>query len=764
MRFSIVAAAACLLLPLTCFAAGERYLDFSPQVGEARQYQTYFHGSAQVDGTEQFLGEARMLMRYRVLDDTPHLRLHLQPTYAHVMEGVRVGLSSVKTAGQDGALRDLMDGGFIVTMDAGTGEVRDFEVGDGEVWQRLTSRNSDAGALLDELRGVLVRPSQWPGVARVPLREGAELTVEGSGELPQLGMRVERVTAGHIRLSIDADAGNVRMTGFVVLDRDGGWVDRMAVVLETSLEEAGEQAVVRHRVAMVSDDWQGTLPFANTLGLGDTEFRPMGTPPVDGKALSAQPGRDEVFASAVGEFGFGRGGTGARLASEVGLVTLQLGHRVREEMAFGRLELSDIELRDGDGAAIDLPVHADRLTHIRWWDQAYVGSSGLLLPLGWSVEEALAGIAEVRAVASYHPSTVGEVEVPLDRARTVRVEDGDGWVTVTPLPHDEGAFEFRFGSSVHSGIAWNFPPGLGAYGRLVADVDAAAGWLDPQEVLFLNRVRADGWGSKLQVQFEQVPERLVFHSYRIAASPTMRQTVRFVDAEQRYADPALPPMEQQWLYPPDDFPELDDGGIAEMHELEPELAYNRLTLALSHAQAVSCTLSVDGTAGEQGPPLRWRPVVDGEAGLWFLRQHQLPRLHRWELQTEDGAHNRFHDLEVRTRLQCPGQVRWRAADYPLDERPWLVDLHALLGEDPDPGMRVRELLARYRFLDETGHALALQPPASVQDILSPVDAVLGDYLFEDRYLRIAGIPKRIESLQVTDEPIERRWTTRFGPQ
>lgn len=769
MRSSVVASLICLLLPLACFAADEGYLRFSPQAGDERQYHTYVHSSVHTDDAERSSGQARMLMRYRVLDDAPHMRLHLQPTYMHLTERGRVGLSSLEFAGGGGGghLRDLMGGGFIVTMDARTGDVRDFEAGDEDAWRRVASSDSHARELLEELRGVLVRPSQWPAMsARIPLREGAELTMEGGQETPDLRLKVDRVTADRVRLSIDGEAGDTRMTGFVVLERDGGWVERMAVIVEVPLEEAGRQAVLRERVAMVSDGWQGTLPFVDSLGFGDGEFRPLMTPPDEERTLFMQPGRDEVFPSGVGAFGFERKGAASRLDSEEGLITLQLGHRVRGEMEFGRLTLSDIELLDDEGMAIDLPVHADRLVHLRWWDQAHVSSSGLLLPLGWGVEDELARITEIRATASYRPTTVREVEVPLDREGMVRVEDGDSWMTVTPLQYGEGAFEFRFGRSLDRAIAWSFPPELGARGRLLSVADDAAEWLDPTDVLFLSRIRADGWGSRLQVQLEQVPERLVFHTYEIAAMPTMRETVRFVDAEQRYADPALPPLEQLWLYPPDEMTSPDGDGMptaVAIHELEPEEAHNSLTLGFTDAQAAICTLSVENDAREQGTPLRWQPVVEGGSETWFLRRHQLPVLQRWELRTEDEVRNHFHGLEVETRLQCPGEGRWRVADYVPGERPWQIDLRALLGERPDPRMPVRTLLGRYRFLDEVGNPLALQSPGPGDDALSPVDAVLGDYLLDGRYLRIAGIPSRIESLEVTGEPVDRRWTTRFAP-
>ncbi|NZA25580.1 hypothetical protein H0E84_04230 [Luteimonas sp. SJ-92] len=758
-----------LFFPLASAADAGEYLQFSPRSSEERAYQLYTHGIISAEGRagrQTLEQEARMMLRYRVLERTPHLRLNLQPEYLSMDVG-RTGFSSAAEAeGRIGDLQSLLSGGFEVEMDTATGDVLDFRLGNDAAWRRLTESDSAAEMLLQQLRNQMTQPGQ-PGLGvRVPLRERAELTVPGAEGTPDLRLRVERVTQDEVHLALRGGDDEARMAGFMVLEREGGWLRRLGAVVDVPFEASGVRGTLRQRVAMAPADWRGALPMASSLYGEDQQFRPMSWFPEEAQAASKRATRDEVFPSAVGEFLFEGHGIPARLDAETYAIELRLGHRLREPLALGRLRFAEVELRDADGDVVDIAVHVGRPWEFRPWDHAHVRSTALVLPLQWGVESELARVAEIRALAHYQPSTLREVEIALDPDRSVRTDDGDAWVTATPLAQD-GVFEFRFGGNADHRILWAFAPELGARGRLVSDPDAELpDWLEPEDMQFLGRMRNDGAMPALQVQLDEVPERLRFYAYEVADAPVWTQPVRFLTPRRRHADLDLPPMAQLGLRPEEHRADArpDDGSPVAVAtaELQPSgEAQHRLELTLSDVQAALCTLSVENGAQLQGTPLEWQPERE-DASRRFLRPQHLPVAERWRLRTADGVRSHFYDLEVVTRLQCAGEGRWREADYALGGRPWLIDLPALLGEAPDPAMPARDLLGRYRFLDETGEALSLQP-AEAYAMPSLDEASLGDYLLQGRYLRIAGVPARVEALEAAGEAVDRRWTTRFPP-
>lgn len=746
------------------------YLQFAPSAGETRGYQLYSHQSVRMDGGIGSDEEARMLLQYRVLGNAPGLSLHLLPRYVHLDAG-RSAVSSVHGGIDRDGFRELMDGGFIVTLDAQTGEALAFEPGNAQAWQQLTDADPQADMLLEQLRAQMMQPGM-SGMApmRIPLREGARIEMPAAEGMPAVHATVDALTEKTVRLALSSDDADVRVAGFMLMARDGGWIERMALVLEMPLPTARDRGTLRQHVAMIRDDATRILPALDGLVTPDDSFRPIGSEPVDVDGLGTPLRDEQIFPSQVGTFDFEGFGIPGALRSEAGPVAVRLGHRVRDPIAFGRLVLSEIEARDVAGDLVDVPLQAGRLLQIPPWQNPDVESRGLLFPLGWGIGDALKQVAEIRATASYTPIVRRPLRVPLHPTQAQRFEVGDAWMTVTPLQEmGPGAFEFRFKRTEDAGILWALPPELRAQGRMQPPAMPHADWLTPTDVAFLGRVHGEDWPQVLQVQFDTVPDALLFQSYESASTPGLTRAVRFRSPEQRHGDITLPPMTRRWLYPSDNGP--GEGGdamptVVASHALQPEANDGRLSLTLSHVQAANCTLSVENGAHAQGVPLHWAPASGGAmaATQGALPPGQLRRSGEWELQTEDGERNHFHDIEVVSRLQCPGEGRWQRVDYTPGERPWLIDLAALAGDDKvDPAMSARRLLGRYRFLDESGKALALQPSRGDVGPLALADATLGDYLVDGQHLRIAGIPARIESLVFDGNAVDRRWTTDFDP-
>ncbi|WP_136064947.1 hypothetical protein [Modicisalibacter radicis] len=190
---------------------------------------------------------------------------------------------------------------------------------------------------------------------------------------------------------------------------------------------------------------------------------------------------------------------------------------------------------------------------------------------------------------------------------------------------------------------------------------------------------------------------------------------------------------------------------------------NRLRLRLP-AGFGACELTAEAPP-ENGHAVVWKPRL----GERFTRGRliEVPAGEQtWELSTDDGRRQYFYGVEVATHLHCDGTLHWRNTAHGGDT-PWLVDVGRLLGHRPDPSTPADRFFERTRFFNSRGEPLRPMRRDARLDV-APGDWVrelgestLADYMTSDGNIRFWGRVKRIRWVELSGQPIERRWHDRL---
>ncbi|PTU73555.1 hypothetical protein [Pseudomonas mangrovi] len=729
-------------------ACGSDEVSFRPDKGDSRQYQLYTKSqmSLEAGGTRQSRTDlGSLLVTYEIEEVRPHLRMLVRADYLQLKMPGRT-ISSSDRDESDPQFRELMAEGIEFDIDLDSGALLDIRGRHREHWDALIKEGGER--FVSEMRKQLNTPAL---LERIPAKVGAELKLSSFQGSEDLLLRVEEVSDEEVLASIQLDGEQARAYGYLRLERNSGWLRRLAMVAEQPFDEYGFRGTTRTQFLMLPAEQGVPLSSLDVYGWDEPDAEGFIFPAWEEQSaeLPAEPASEaQVFPSDVGSIEYYEN------------VRLEYLHAL--DKTAGHLEFRRLQALDDQGEPLDLQLFGAT------WGMTRSSRPGegartmaVYLPLGWQdTQEKLEALQQIRLQADYFPYLPERLELPVDPQRSSRLElDGAG-IELSPTGNP-GEFILSFSASEKAFFSMAVEGLTGAQGWLHVE-SPPADWLTLDDARLLRSVAAESGGWRYRVKFaDDVPKVLGVHLLRRQAEAQFSRELQFLSGEAQYDRLDLAPQASYYLHAD---PSEQIQPVAAPFDLQTlaleDAELNRLRLTLTTEQAALCQLQVLDAPSEAGHALTFLQAPaerDYSGGL------QLPATQQWQLRTDDGVRQYFYGIELRAQLRCSGRASWNEVEFELGERPWLIDPRRLPGYVDEPGQRAASFLSRYRFVDESGRALTLLPATSQQQGLDVGIAALSEYLTEEGLLRLAGTPVRVEQLRSDGEPLEKTWTTRLAP-
>lgn len=711
-------------------------VEFSPETGDDKAFWIWSHTEASIMGHHQEQ-QSRSLMRYRVEETSPSLRLTLMPEYME-MKDAGSRFNSLESSQREPELRRLMRAGFELTLNAETGQLQAFKGRDPETWQMMMERG---GPQLAEL---LSRGLTSPGVMQsLPTQAGAQVALPDFQGQPAT-LTVAKVTDTHLVATLETESTKGKVYGELTLSRDRGWLEQLLLVVDAPLNVHGREGRARTRVLVLPER---EVPSDLSFMLNGDYAEHWGEiwHPPEGLADQPPVTAEQLFAH---ERGF--------MDQGLDSVALKAIHELPEWAAPGRLSLRNVRALDAEGQTVPLQL-ADLGSMGPSYSEGRTESYHRLLPLGWEQEEILDRVEAFRAELVYRPELLKVHAVSWTPGVEQTLELDGLQVTITPvagmpLQYDlrwkgaDGAALMRFMDGIEGRVQLQ-PPKIGP------------DWLTPGERNLLSAYSNLEEDEHWRLQLDAQPDRVSFYVLQPSPAADLTGEVTFVLPGVYRADPTLPPMRQHTLFG-DRFWSGNEQVQVAFDPARPARIDDTGqggVVTLPGDWDASCSLSVTAAEPLNGHELEWQRVVDrdqqDDASPYLQQQSQ------YRLSTDDGEQQYFYDRDVSSRLSCDGEPQWRDLELSPGKKRWLIPVQQLPGLDLQ--MPVRAFMQQYRFFNDQGEALGLLDAQG--HALDLDQRPLQEVLVGEGQLRLGGRVSRVARLQQSAEPVVTDWTLSFPP-
>lgn len=757
-RLSFVAFSA--LLVVACSESGPpKILSFNPDDGEQRRYQMYSDTNIKVEskhyGNRSERLKTMMLLDYEVSDKPDIYSIRMRPQYMR-MEFPQGDFTSFEDDGRGSSgdsIRKMMDAGFTVDIDKDSSAMVDFIIH--EEPEDLRKQG------LDPLQEILNDEFGRPGfINDLKVEKGATQTIELKKPLPEITFQVEDFTDSTVTLSATGENNEAKVFGYVVLERDTGWTQRLTMIMDMPLPE--EAAVSNGSMRMVTsiypEDWLygqnlEHLGYDEPFTIDNTDFSELNS---NNKATDA-----EVLANDSGKMDF-YGGHISLTYSHPGVSF--------ESMGSMSIKAKDFIAKDSEGNALDIKLHENGV--FTYTDSSNEKSETLmhLLPLGWTdVVDDLEQMTSIEATLERYETSYEIVEFPIDKDGS-SIEMHGAKAILVPTKKDK-EFELKLTATNDA----YFDSQVNGVSRAVLnyDTDASApDWVSSAESRALAIAKRGDYAVTLRIAFEdELPETIELKFNRVTDNKTSEKKIVFYDEETLRSDTSIAPVDTVPLFKSDEMAvSVNDRDLefstSTLGELEPT-SFDRpqLYLTLSPEQAGVCELDTEGKSEGNKHKLVMRENADPNRRN-VVSHLKMPKKVVYQLMTDDGVQRFFYDTEVVLELRCDGQPEWQSVDIALGEKSWMIPVESLLGEDWDEQqaeVAMSEFLRKYRFLNAKGKALAVLPQNDGGYSVDYLNSEFREFVSDDGFLRIGGRVDKVEQLIAKGDPVTKEWTHQLPP-
>ncbi|SEO73603.1 hypothetical protein [Aquisalimonas asiatica] len=750
-----------MVCSLALFACSEQpeTLQFKPDDGENRRYQMFSEISIEATssyGSNSERVRSHMFMDYDVEEASSTYDILMQPRYLRTrFRRGSGGFSSTDepSYGQE-ELHSLMESGFTMVVDKQSGEPSDFII------HHHIDRLEDDGfdPIGELLQDEISRPGYPSGIL---LEVGATHEIPSDDDVsPDVTLTVKELHDDAVTLTMQGENEEVKLYGYMLLERETGWLKRSALIVDMPLQHEYTDGHVRMFGTVIpADDWQ----FGEDLEFFEDDAQGF---PID---TSAQPDSlDDMEMADVEKVFPTRSGNIDYFDSRL---TLEYVHDVFDSNSLGHIEISDFQALDKNGDALDITLHGLSAFSFNFGDGEPMRTHVDVYPLGWSdTAKKLEQLGAIEGTVKRFPVTHEVVDLLVEENETV-LEHHGARAVLTPTEED-GVYRLKLAHSENAyfGAAIDGPSdGIVEYDR----AENTPAWLDGRERGLLEVIRQGYYPRTHTLYFEdERPDAIRLMTHLIGDEPMDESKVRFYDPDAALSNIELEPMSSTYLffeYPDYAMPSHQglEFQVDSIDEVEP-VSFGRpqLYLTLTQEQAALCELEQASGTKEAGRALTWRE--NDPRGQYVQRELSLPQEVVYQLTTEDGVREFFYEHEVALSMVCDGEPEWETLHLDLGEHSWLVEVAELLGDDWAEAygdMLLADFLRRYRFLDGTGAALTLVPPPDFdgQQRADFTRLTVNEFVTQEGFLRIAGRVDRIEKLQASGEAFTREWQHQFPP-
>jgi hypothetical protein len=741
----LVSALACCLVTACSFVDTD--VEFNPEQGEERRYQVYSNAKMTLDTgrrTETLNTTSHQLLRYKVTDSGANSRFEVHIDYMQMRDGRGSGISSSYPAERNPEMHAIFSQGFEFTANLRSGDVTGFSALNKPVWQALLA---ERGAELEQEMKKLFSSSAF--LSSIPARVGAVVQLPAYQGQADATLTVLQLTDTHLLARVASEQEGGKFYGHMLLERERGWLVRLALVAEMPFERYGYNGTVRSNVLMLEQqeqtgDLSQRFSFEHDFPSFEYEQQPALRPDDANKALTQQA----VFPFDAGYF-----------QQQEHQLHLVYQHDFAEPVAAGEFRLSNIIARNAEGIALPLQLGAMGSYSYPEQDGLYKSVRQNLL-LGWNApDELLQQVTQFSATAEYTAAKLVPLSLTPDPAKAVTAQYEDLQLELSPVPGDPLSYRLvSRGSDKH----WLLQRYDGAEGATVqfarpqfaAQQSTAPDWLSAQEQTMLALASSVHHERIVLFTFKQLPPALTLYVNAVSDSSVFSKEISFLPLAQYEQNAAYPPAHEQLLYNEDSYggfyDEFKDTAPPQPDPalLEPQIVNTYgLSLQLTAEQAAVCTLSISDAPKVNGHTLQWTLLNNSNS------QPGAPAKHaRYQLSTADGIRRNFYGIKLSSSLNCSGTPQWHTVDYQPQQN-WLIDITRLPGIDTEQS--VAEFMQHYRFLNAQGLPLApLVLPSQIDDFYQqPLQQVL----HKQRWFALLGRSQTIEQLSVSGEPVNKQW-------
>lgn len=641
------------------------------------------------------------------------------------MDGTLAGrkFSTAKPERGTTGLLNIQPGKISMSIDQNSGALVDITSDTQSMKQQLTTI---LGNELEELFNQVSQPNFG-----VPVTAQSQWSVSTNLKgVPNVDVKVTRVTEKQIWVEYAGGSAGHRLAGVAQLERDSGWVKKQVLTMQVEQEFKNQRLAIR-RTEIMSQVSDGAYAYVPHLSKGwadrwiDTQGR--GT----SEQIENIEDKAQIFT--------GKPGTLEKDGKEL---LLEIKHKGSKQEKPGKIAIREAKAFDLAGNPIVTPMHtSSSFSYDTADNQQKVTQSNLILTAGADLSETMQQIGKVEAKVAWFPDRSFEFSIQLDEAQPVHYEDNGVKITFRPQS-EKNVYALAFEGQPGDGMMAFFPRGQ-KYQVQYRGNPMGPDWLTAEESYQRFEASSNPDAYTMLIKTKTLPAELNLRIQRHSQTPEETRTVTFYSDEALRTAPEIEP-ETEYLY------ETKVASLSSTN-IKPEgINQGQVFFVLGAAQLESCSASLKPEAFEEGTALVFNRKTTTSS---FTRPGRLI------LETEDGIRRYFYGLgEREVKLQCRKTVSWTPTDITLnDSSPWVVSL-AMLPE-AEKMKTVGELLARYRFIDNSGRALSLVRPTSNKAIRP--DTPLEEVAFSNKTLRVAGVPVAIYSATSLEKPVEQRFVVNF---
>ena len=734
-------------------------LSFKPGDGEQRRYQIYSDTNIKVESSKGKRSErlkTMMLLDYEVSDKPDVYSIRMKPQYMRMKlpQGSFTSFEYNSREKSGDSIRKMMDAGFTVDVDKDTSAMVNFTIHEEpEVFRKHG---------IDPLQEILNDEFGRPGfINNLKVEKGATQVVELKSPLPKITFTIDDFTDTAVTLSASGENDEAKVFGYVVLERATGWTKRLIMIMDMPLPEKASVSNGSMRIvtSILPEDWLygqdlDYLGYDEPIAVTNTDFSEFNP---DNKATDA-----EIFANDSGQLDF----YGDRISLKYSHPGVSF-----ERMGSMSIKAKDFKAKDDKGNILDIEFHNIGIFTYTDRNNENTETVANILPLGWTdVVDNIEQMTAIEATLERYETSYEIVDFPIKKEGS-SIEMQGAKATLVPT-ENERVFDLKLTATNDAYFDTQVNGVSGAF--LSYDKDTTApDWVSGAESRALAIAKRGDYAVTLQIRFDdELPETIELKFNHVTDKKVSERKVTFYDEDTLRSDTTIAPVDTVALFKP------DEEGVAAndyeleftpstLDELEPtSFGRPQLYITLSPEQAVVCELGATAKSNkrkELNVVMRENADPNRRNTVSYLK---MPKKVVYQLMTDDDVQRFFYDTEVTLALRCEGQPEWQSVDVALGEKSWMIPVESILGDgwkEQQAQLAMRVFLRKYRFLNDSGIALAVLPVDGSRYSADYLDSELSDFVSDDGFLRIGGRVDKVEQLIASGDPVKKQWTLQLPP-
>ncbi|MCL1037022.1 hypothetical protein L2750_07635 [Shewanella submarina] len=502
MKYLALVLSLSLLLPGCSQDRQTEIVEFKAQAGDSAKYWMKTKSNIKLEGLD--VEQASLALLHYQIDkvDDKILKFSVVPELMQ-LSGNRNNFHSARPNDRQQELRQLMSAGFDITLSSKTGELISFSGKNAELWQQVVEKSGDA--FVDSMKNSLNSPGF---VRQIPAKVGEILPLTEVG-IHATELEVVEVTDAQLTLQINSANEQTKLYGKVILNRDNGWIEKLALANVMPMEAMGMQGTARHNILMQrlnSEELTSFITDLEPLVASDYWFDMEQAD----QAITeyVEPTAEELFKFTQGEL-LDNGNTFfTKLLLTDGQIT-----------PAGEIWFKDIRASSSQQPGLEVQLMPTLPSFIFPSEDGAVLEQEFL-PLGWLAKGELDKIDKITATALYQPAQLKTYSFDWSPDKTVTHQMGKLALTITPLAGTTDKFAMDI-----------YPGGneflLPIFGGLKGKVQYVAPNVGPEWLTYDDKFTTSLNQSRILLNVTNDADTVTFYINELASEPAFEQKLEW---------------------------------------------------------------------------------------------------------------------------------------------------------------------------------------------------------------------------------------------